>query len=238
MSSLDGVSVVITRSASQNEPLRRLLEGRGAHVLEMPLIEVVDASDGGVAFATEMSRVERFDWLVVTSPNGAARVAHGVASLGRVPKVAVVGAATGLALGCEATLIAEPATAASLVSQFPAGEGSVLLVQGDLADDSVRTALTAKGWQVTRVEAYRTRAGRPTGEMIENARHADIVVFASGSAVQSWNEAVGVAPGCTVVMGPATAEVAVGLGFSVAEIADPHTLEGLVAAVERAATAL
>ena len=207
-------------------------------MIELSLIEIIEPADGGAALARETARAGDFDWLVVTSPNGAARVAHGVAALGRVPKVAVVGAATRLALGCEATLIAEPATAASLALQFPAGHGSVLLVQGDLADDTLRTALTAKGWQVTRVEAYRTRASRPSNDVIGAARGADMVVFASGSAVRSWNESVGAPPRCTVVIGPSTAEVARDLGFDVAEVADPHTLEGLVAAAERAATAL
>ena len=37
---LDGRSVVITRSASQNASLRMLLEARGADVIEVPLISI------------------------------------------------------------------------------------------------------------------------------------------------------------------------------------------------------
>lgn len=238
VSSLDGVSVVITRTSSQNEPLRRLLEHRGAHVIEMPLIEIVDPSDEGAALEREFSRLGNFDWLVVTSPNGAERVARILTTAARVPKVAVVGAATGRALGCDAALTAEPATASSLAAQFPDGDGSVLLVQGDLADDRLSRSFADKGWHVTRVEAYRTRSTRPTDAMVESARRADMVLFASGSAVRSWHEAVDAAPRCTVVIGPSTADVARSLGFDVAEVADPHTLEGLVTAAERAATAL
>ncbi|MEY3506029.1 MAG: hypothetical protein RI898_782, partial [Actinomycetota bacterium] len=45
--SLEGRSVVITRSIAQNESLRRLLEARGARVVEVPLIAVVEPDDEG-----------------------------------------------------------------------------------------------------------------------------------------------------------------------------------------------
>ena len=211
-----------------------LLEQRGAEVVDLPLIEIIDASDGGAALEHAVSHVAEFDWLVVTSPNGAERVARLLPDGERRPMIAVVGDATARALGCEVTLTADPATAAALASQFPDGTGSVLLVQGDLADDMMRRSLTAKGWHVTRVEAYRTAATRPAPDVIETATHADIVLFASGSAVRSWRDFVGVAPRCTVVIGPSTADVARSVGYEVAEVADPHSLEGLVEAAERA----
>ena len=46
-SSLDGRSVVITRSITQNESLRRLLEARGAEVVEVPLIAIAEPDDEG-----------------------------------------------------------------------------------------------------------------------------------------------------------------------------------------------
>ena len=44
---LDGRSVVITRSASQNASLRMLLEARGAEVIEVPLIAIEEPEDEG-----------------------------------------------------------------------------------------------------------------------------------------------------------------------------------------------
>ena len=238
MSTLDGLSVVITRAPHQNEPLRRELERRGARVIEMPLIEIVDPDDGGVALRREMANAGSFDWLVVTSPNGAERVATALQDVDHRPKIAVVGDATGRALGREVTLTADPATAEALAMSFPDGDGTVLLVQGNLADETLRTALSAKGWHVTRVDAYRTRASRPSADVIKASRAADMVLFASGSAVRSWHDSVGEPPRRTVVIGPSTAEVARRLGFDIAETADPHTLEGLVEAAERAAHSL
>jgi hypothetical protein len=74
-SSLDGRSVVITRSITQNESLRRLLEARGADVVEVPLIAIAEPDDEGRERDEVLQRFHEFDWIVVTSPNGAERVA-------------------------------------------------------------------------------------------------------------------------------------------------------------------
>ena len=74
-SSLDGRSVVITRSITQNESLRRLLEAHGADVVEVPLIAIAEPDDEGRERDEVLQRFHEFDWIVVTSPNGAERVA-------------------------------------------------------------------------------------------------------------------------------------------------------------------
>ena len=57
------------------------------------------------------------------------------------------------------------------------------------------------------------------------------MVFAAGSAVRAVVGAYGVdaLPPVVVCMGPITAEAAAAAGLAVAEVADPHTLDGLVA---------
>lgn len=237
-SPLGGRSVVITRSARQNAPLRDALSERGAEVIELPLIEIVEPDDGGAARNAALERAGEHDWIVVTSPNGAERAAPYLRDVSARTSVAVVGEATGRALGCEVALTAEPALAAALAEQFPAGSGSVLLVQGNLADDTLRHALVDKGWTVTRVEAYRTVHRAADRESTERARTANIVLFASGSAVRAWRDVVGSEPRCTVVIGPSTAAVAHEVGYTVAVMADEHSLGGLVAAAERAAERL
>ena len=74
-SSLNGRNVVITRSIAQNESLRRLLEARGANVVEVPLIAIAEPDDEGRERDEVLHRFHEFDWIVVTSPNGADRVA-------------------------------------------------------------------------------------------------------------------------------------------------------------------
>lgn len=239
MSSLANRSVVITRATEQNESLRRLLEARGARVVEVPLIAVVEPDDEGRERDTVLQDFHRFSWVVVTSPNGAARVAPFLAASlaagdgASFPRLAAVGEATSRTLGAPVSLVAEPATAEALAEQFPVGAGDVLVVQGDLADASLADAIGAKGWSVTRVVAYRTVALRPMTDMMEPALSADVLLLASGSAARAWHDAFGAStPPHVVAIGPSTAKVARMLGLEVSAVAQDQSVEGMLATAE------
>jgi uroporphyrinogen-III synthase len=132
------------------------------------------------------------------------------------------------------TLIANPARAEVLAEQFPEGSGTVLLVQGNLADESLEESLSAKGWSITKVVAYRTVQLRPTPELMEPALAADVLLLASGSAVTAWFEAFGTStPPVAVAIGPSTAKVADALGIDLSAVADEQTLESLIETTER-----
>jgi len=238
--SLEGRSVVITRSIAQNESLRRLLEARGARVVEVPLIAVVEPDDEGRERDEVLQRFEDFDWIVVTSPNGADRVApflsaaHAAGDAKRFPLIAAVGEATARSVGTPVALCAEPARSDVLAQQFPEGNGSVLVVQGNLADNQLSDDIESKGWTVTRVVAYRTVHLRPTKEMMLPALSADVLLLASGSAATAWFDAFGAStPPYVVAMGPSTAKVAVNLGLEVSAIASEQTLDSLIETAER-----
>ena len=238
--SLEGRSVVITRSIVQNESLRWLLEARGARVVEVPLIAVVEPDDEGRERDEVLQRFEDFDWIVVTSPNGADRVApflsaaHAAGDAKRFPLLAAVGEATARSVGTPVALCAEPARSDVLAQQFPEGSGSVLVVQGNLADNQLSDDIESKGWTVTRVVAYRTVHLRPTKEMMLPALSADVLLLASGSAATAWFDAFGAStPPYVVAMGPSTAKVAVNLGLEVSAIASEQTLDSLIETAER-----
>ena len=239
-SPLDNRSVVITRSISQNESLRRLLEARGARVVEVPLIAITEPEDEGRERDEVLQHFDQFDWIVVTSPNGADCVApflvaaHAAGDAERFPSLAAVGEATARSLGVTVAMTANPARADVLVEQFPTGTGSVLVVQGNLADDSLSSSLRAKGWAVTQVVAYRTVQLRPTREIMLPAMAADVLLLASGSAATAWFDAFGkTTPPFVVAMGPSTAKVASALGIDVSAVAPEQTLESMIQTAER-----
>jgi uroporphyrinogen-III synthase len=239
-SPLNDRSVVITRAKSQNESFRRLLEARGAHVVEVPLIAIAEPDDEGRERDEVLQRFDEFDWIVVTSPNGADCVApflvasHAAGDAVRFPSLAAVGEATARSLGATVAMTANPARADVLAEQFPQGTGSVLVVQGNLADDELGNALSAKGWTVTRVVAYRTVQLRPTREMMLPAMAADVLMLASGSAATAWFDAFGTTtPPFVVAMGPSTAKVALALGLEVTDVAPDQTLESMIQTAER-----
>jgi uroporphyrinogen-III synthase len=245
-SSLDGVTVAVTRPAHQAAALADVFTQRGARVVVVPLVEIdVDASgvaELGRLLANEAPRV---DVVVVTSPNGARCLARvWPHHLEHRPSVVVVGPGTAAALetagGPHASLVAADHLGEGVVTAIggpPGGHGTgrVVVAQGDLARPVVVEGLRAAGWQVTAVTVYRTLARVVSSGEREQLLEADVVTLTSGSAARSWAEARGDRPGpLVVVMGPVTEDVARHCGLDVADVARPHTLDGLVEATIRA----
>lgn len=234
---LSGRTVVVTRE----EPgeLREQLEALGAEVVHVPLIQIVDAPDGGAGLRDALSRAGDYDWLIVTSPNGARRVAAAGDIAGSL-RLAVVGRATEATLreltGRDADLVPEVQRLEGLLEVFPRGSGRVLAARGDLADPSLVDGLQALGWAVDDVVAYRTVARMPTGGDRARVERAHVVTFASGSAARAWADAFG--PQLTtdrgiavVAIGPSSAAAARQAGIDVAAVAGRHSVDGLVSAV-------
>lgn len=236
---LAGRRIVVTRAADQAGELADLLAAHGAEVVLLPTIAIVDVDDGS-ALRVALGALDEVTWLVVTSPNGARRVAAALAgrSPGR-PLVAAVGTATADALGRPADLVPVDQIAEGLVDAFPDGTGVVLLAQAAEARPVLAEGLAAKGWTVRTVAAYRTAVGpddlRADPEWIaarEAARQADAVVFTSGSTVRGWTRVVDLPlPAVTVAIGPATEAVARQESLKIGHVAADHSIDGVVAAL-------
>ena len=237
---LAGRTVVVTRAAAQASALRVLLEAEGAAVFELPLIATTEPDDDGTAVRAALDRVDDFDWIVVTSPNGAARVAAGLGERAVRPRFAAVGPGTAAALGRDVAVRPARQVAEGMLEVFPDGPGRVLVVQGDLARPTLVDGLVDRGWTVERVVAYRTVPVPVDAEALARVIAADALTFASGSAVRAFVAAVddpspigadrGVGP-AIVSIGPETSAVAAELGLRVDRTAAMHDLAGLVAAV-------
>lgn len=229
---LTGRRVAITRASGQASGLADRLRDVGAEPVIVPLIEIVEPDDAGAALAAALAHVDEYEWLVVTSPNGAARVGDAVAAAPRT-KLAVVGTATAATLrdvsGRSPDLVPGRQITAGLLDIFPSGRGRILLAQAAEAAPELAAGLVAKGWQVDVVTAYRTIALRPSSRDLLAALSADAVLFASGSAVRSWYAAFGDAsPPVAIAIGPATGAVAAELGLKIDAIATDHSLDGLI----------
>lgn len=228
--------VVVTRSAEQSGGLSSRLVAAGYDVLEIPVIAIVDPPDGGAALRHALDQLNAYDWVVVTSPNGATRVRSALTSLSqeRRPQVAVVGPGTADALGLLPALVARSSIGEGLVDDFPSGSGRVLLVQAQAARPVVADGLRAKGWSVDAVIGYRTVSAQPEPSLVEAAQHADAVVFTSGSTVRHFVSAVGLGrvPAVAVSIGPATTAVAGEVGVQIAVTATQHNLDGVVEALK------
>ncbi len=248
---LTGRRVIITRSVADNRSLREALIALGAEVIEVPLIEVLPPADGGAALRDAVDRLEDFDWVVLTSVNALHALARARSSEDVEPRwpvglrAAVVGPATAAAATAAGlTVVVEPpvATAAGLVEAFPSsslaesepGGDRVLAPLAELAGPTVVDGLTAKGYRVDRVTAYRTDVpsdpdpsldGAPSNDQVFGA---DAVAFFSPSAVDRFVDRFGERPELAVCIGPSTAARARDRGFAMVETPDEHAERAVV----------
>jgi uroporphyrinogen-III synthase len=203
--------VIVTRPRAQARPLVAALEALGVEVVECPLIEIERLSDEPIDAAG-------YDWLVVTSSNGADEIARRGRNL---PRVAAVGPGTAEALrghGIEPALVPRESSQDGLLREFPRPAGRVLFVA---AEGARRRPIDELGADF--VPLYRTRLLSP------EPPEGDVVVLASGSAARAYAGVGGDAP--AVSIGPQTTRVARSVGLRVVREAARHDLDGLVAAV-------
>ena len=189
----------------------------GHEVVECPLIEIERTSD-------EPIDAEGYDWVVVTSPNGADEIARRGRNL---PKLAAVGPGTAERLrehGLEPSFVARVSSQDGLLAEFPRPAGRVLFAA---AENSRRGPIDELGADFVPLYATRLLAPDPPD--------GDVVVLASGSAARAYAGIGGSAP--AVSIGPQTSRVAASVGLTVAAEAFTHDLDGLVAAVEALASA-
>jgi uroporphyrinogen-III synthase len=236
---LEGRRIVITRPTTGR--LGERLVADGAQVDHVPLISIGPPADGGAALRAALAELDRFDWLVVTSGNGAAEVGDAAAGH-RAVHLAAVGPATAAVLEARAgrpvDLVPQQPDADGLLAAFPPAPTRVLLAQADLAGDRLAAGLRAAGHDVVAVEAYRTMLVPPGDDELRLLAGADAVVLASGSAADSWSRALAgepsTVPAAVVAIGRRTAAAAVRLGFRIAAVASSPDDDGILAAVRRA----
>lgn len=260
---LFGRRVVVTRAREQASELVERLVALGAATVEVPAIAIGDPADGGEALraATDRLAAGAYDWLVLTSPNGARRLLAALRDAGRDVRalggvrIAAIGPGTADALA-EAQLVPDLVpprfVAEALLESFPdppvrgsdqAGAGAdrpgsdragaVLLVRAAVARDVLPDGLTERGWEVDVVEAYRTAPAALDERATEALADADIVTFTSSSTVTNFlaTAGVGAVPPVVAAIGPITAATARDHGLTVDVEADVHSIDGLVDAL-------
>ena len=207
--------VIVTRPRAQSEPLAARLRELGCEVVVCPLLEIEPLGDEAIG-------VESYDWVVVTSANGADELARRRA--GTMPRLAAVGPGTAEALrrhGLEPDLVPAVSTQEGLLEELPRPAGRVLVAAAEGARGLLADELGADF-----VALYRTRELRP------DPPQGDLAVLASGSAARAF---AALRLGIPVVsIGPQTTIAAEAAGLEVVAEAVTHDLDGLVAAVRSA----
>ncbi len=256
---LSGHSIGVTRAEQQLGEARRLFEAAGAAVVDLPAL-MIGPPDSWSPLDEALAELDQFHWLVLSSANGVEAVQRRLtvqgSSLAHRPrslKIAAVGRKTARRLedlGAPADFVPPAFVADSLIEHFPvSGWGLRLLLPR--VQSGGRTVLAeafaAAGARVVEVPAYETRcpASLPSAALLalEQERLAAIT-FSSGKTVSHTCTLLERCLGATwrdrlagirlVSIGPQTSARCLELLGRVDGEADPHDLEGLVAACVQA----
>jgi uroporphyrinogen III methyltransferase/synthase len=203
------MKIVVTRPEGQERDLVSRLVRLGHEVVHCPLLAIEALGD-------ETIEVSGYDWVVVTSANGARELLRRAS--GPLPRVAAIGPATAAALG-GADLVPAVATQEGLLAELPQPVGRVLFAAAEGARSLLPDTLGAEV-----VTLYRTRELRPA-----ELPAADVYVLASASAARAL---AALETGLAVVsIGPETSRAAREGGLDVVAEAEEHSSAGLAAAV-------
>ena len=256
---LAGRTIAVTRAEQQLGEARRLFSQAGATVIDLPAL-VIGPPDSWGPLDDALAELADFHWIVFSSANGVEavqqRLGHWGGSLAHRPpglKIAAVGRKTAELLeelGAPADFVPPAFVADSLIEHFPmSGWGLRLLLPRVQSGGRavLAEAFATAGARVVEVAAYESRCpeGLPTATLlaIEQGR-LDAVTFSSGKTVshtatllersfgEGWLQRL---DGVRIVsIGPQTSERCLRVLGRVDGEADPHDLEGLVAACGRA----
>jgi uroporphyrinogen-III synthase len=242
----------VPRPPHQASALSRRIRAAGGEPLEAATIATAPGDTAALRQGVTDLADGRLAGVCFTSGNGVRAVAAACAEVGIDPAAAfarldllgAVGPRTAElvadAFGVAPTLVPATATGAAMGTSAPAGEGRILLPRGDLAGGDLDAALEARGWTPIRVVAYRTVTAPALPDEVLAALAAgavDLLAFTAASTVRGFVTLVGDRPwsGRVVSIGPVTSAACRELGLEVAAEADPHDLDGLLAALVRAA---
>jgi uroporphyrinogen III methyltransferase/synthase len=240
-----GRRILVTRTRVQASQLVETLRGAGAETIVVPVIQTAAPEDGGEALRRAAQSLGQYDWVVLTSPNGAERLLAAVADTGgdarsfSLTSVAAIGPSTAEVLargGIVADLVPDRFVAEGLLESFPEigpEGGRVLLARAAVARDVLPDGLRELGWEVDVVDAYCTLPATVTDAQRARAAEAEVVTFTSSSTVDNFIAAFGMEalPPVVACIGPITAATARAHGLTVDIEAEAHTIDGLVDAL-------
>ena len=236
-------SAVLTRQAESNAKAREALLRRGVHSVELPLIEFKSRDEAH--FLSQILLRRTPDWVALTSPHAAAVFLNAWKNAGTPPvKIATFDASSkaldGHGAALEVAFVPSRSDGKTLAAELPKREGvceEVLYPASSKADDAFEKGLRARHFAVTRLDTYETGTVAPESiskELLREALEADVLTFASPTAVRAWIDVAG--EQCdfakdVACIGATTAKRAQELGFGNVYFCESPGLDGLVQSV-------
>ncbi|KAI3947666.1 hypothetical protein MKX01_034331 [Papaver californicum] len=169
----------------------------GINCFELPLIQHTQEPD--LDRLTTVLRGTSFDWIVITSPEAGSVFLNAWKAAGS-PKaqVGVVGAGTATVFkdvlqspqqSLSISFSPSKATGKELALELPkhgTGRCTVMYPASMKAGNEIEVGLTARGFEVTRLNTYSTVPVYDVDQVVWQALSAPVVAVASPSAVRAW----------------------------------------------------
>jgi uroporphyrinogen-III synthase len=245
--------ILVTRATQQAGKLSDGLKALGATPVEVPVLEIRPPENLAQLDAA-LSKLSRFDWLILTSANAVQVIATRCKVLNvdvseiELLKVAAVGSATSEAArkeGFRVTVVPDSYNSEGVVAALGnliSGK-KVLLARAKVARDVIPDALTKAGAEMTVIDAYETVLPQAAPELLAVALKTgiDAATFTSSSSVRNLAEVAreeGIAfpfPGVRAIsIGGVTSATLRQHGWEPAAEAATSDIPGLIAAVSLA----
>ncbi len=245
MRPLEGLRVLVTRPADQAGPFVAELEELGAVPILLPVIEIAPPDDRA-PLRDAVSRLEEFDWVVLTSVNGVKAVLDAMEETGTpvstlsARRIAVIGPATANRLEelvRKPDVVPKEYVAEAILDSLPPVSGlRFLLPRADLARPELAEMLTAAGALVTSVVAY--QIVKPAPSLPVETPPPDVITLTSGSAavntistLQAQGREDWLHRATLACIGPVTERALNSAGFRADVVAEEYTAPGLIRAL-------
>lgn len=247
---MKGKKILITRSEEDNKDFREKLEKKGAEVIQLPMIHFELSKDLTVIHQ-QLKRLETINWIVFTSAKTVEFFFQIAENKGikfyYYPdlKIATVGEKTKLKLeqlGYRTNFVPIQYTAEVLAENMDENiEGkNILIPQSNLASKEYFQVFEKRGATPIPATIYETLPVIYDSETFEAIldKGIDYLTFTSGSTFKAfYQNMVNVKVNCKsekiVCIGPSTAKVIEQKGYEISAIAEPHTTEGMIKAIEK-----
>ncbi|MHB8632391.1 MAG: uroporphyrinogen-III synthase [Thermoplasmatota archaeon] len=247
MNRLDGVTALVTRAAEDADGLAAQLRAHGARVLEAHGIRFGPPQDPE-ALDRAVRAAPGYDWVVFTSAHGVDSAFARASALdlhwpSALP-VAAVGDGTRRRLATHGRVprfVPAEFRTEELARSLPDVQGRrVLLLRARAGNPALPRILRERGAHVDDVEAYGTEPDPSLLAALAALERDSIdwLLFASPSTIEAFDSKAPaslrrrlLAEAKIACIGPVTAEAARRHGYQVSAEANPHTAEGLVAAI-------
>lgn len=237
---LKNKTVLVTRSKNQASEFILKLEALGAKTITLPLITISAINQTELLQKATQSN---FSWIVFTSPNAVQFFFETISPKNITNKIAAVGSKTKEhleALGLTIDFIPTQFTAKQLAIEIPTKKGdSFFIPRSNLAKNDAVEQLENRGCSVATLAIYENTSVNYTPEELASIfnQKIDFITFASGSTVKSFTQlGIKINNEKVICIGPETAKVATQQNISTSEIANPHTIDGMIEAIKKSLT--